>query len=67
MRDDVCSQCWPKGGEPEPTHSGTVKREPGYCTECGYFFDQWGMRLLDPITCEFHSPIEASCPHSEKW
>jgi hypothetical protein len=64
MQDGLCAKCRPKG-EPEPTWGGTVPRERGYCIGCGFFFDQWGMRLLSPtLTCREHSPIKASCPHS---
>ena len=38
---------------------------PGWCVRCGYFYDLYGMRLLDPtVKCKVHSPIKASCPHS---
>ena len=45
---------------PEPE-----ERVPGWCVRCGFFFDIYGMRILDPtVKCKVHSPIKASCPHS---
>ena len=65
MSDEVCWQCEPSSSNPRGEGG---EREPGWCSRCGYFFDLYGMRLFAPwITCKFHSPIQASCPHSRDW
>ena len=54
--DEVCGRCQPADGG---------KREPGWCSWCGFFFDLYGMPILEPWrTCRVHSPIRSTCPHS---
>ena len=58
--DEVCWQC-----DLQPAVAVRPKRTPGWCARCGFFFDLYGMRILDPtVKCKMHSPIKASCPHS---
>ncbi len=38
---------------------------PGRCSECGRAFDVQGTPVPDEsVTCPFHEPILASCPHT---
>jgi len=38
---------------------------PGRCSQCGRAFDLQGAPLQDEsVTCPFHEPILASCPHT---
>lgn len=63
MSDDqaLCGQCGS-----DLTNGGTVQRARGWCSGCGFFFDKWGMRILDPtVRCRVHTKeILGSCPHS---
>lgn len=63
MTDDddrrICGPCEHEG------RPGWRTPERGWCPACGFFFDEYGMRLLEPwITCPVHDPIMATCPHS---
>jgi hypothetical protein len=58
MRDGLCSTC-------APLTAGGKERAPGRCTRCGFFFDRYGVTILEPWrTCRVHVEPLASCPHS---
>lgn len=65
MIDGLCAGCCHAAGQPEPTQGGMVPRERGYCTLCGYYYDIWGIPILDiTVRCRVHTEILATCPHS---
>lgn len=61
LDDEVC---WPCDGT---GRGGRLsKRDPGWCSGCGFFFDLYGQRTLEPWrTCKVHNPIRTSCLHSD--
>ena len=57
----LCAEC-----SPNPQAWAEVTAPPGRCSECDRPFDLSGMPINDDrMTCPFHDPILASCPHAE--
>ena len=59
MPDGLCSTSAP------PTSGAEERANGGWCPRCGFFFDRYGMTILEPWrTCRVHVELLASCPHS---